>query len=283
MAGYKFTTFDGVTLPEYEPEHDLTPAPVTTTLERSIGGVFDRYGSTRRLPNLHTIEYTGTYIGETTYLVDESGNFVVDESGNFIIAGDSVQWLRNQVDALVEKEGIRGNLIRQRLDDSANQWKQARLLTVRWRSMVEDNCIIAEVRPQFEIAHGAWKDETVTTTSDSLIVGGLGLNVENGGMIPIHDAIITVTATNQIAALTVTELSGIDWTFSGTIAAGTSLVIDCGAQTILNNGSNAYSNFTLNSGHSVEGWLPLPRGTSVLQIQSDAIGTFSVGHYDQWL
>jgi hypothetical protein len=283
MAGYKLTTFDGVALPEYDGEPDLSPAEATPTLMRSIGGVFDTWGSTRRLPDMHTVGFTGTYLGETDFVIDEVGGYNINESGDFWIAGTGANRLRAQVDALLEKQGVRGLLVRQRLDDSVNQTKRARLVAVDWKPRTDERTVLAVVSPRFEVAQGAWKNETVTTSTKALAVAWVGLNVVNGGMQAVHDAVITITATNAISDIKIQRGGTIDLRFTGTIAAGKKLIINCGAQTVLNDSVNAYSSFSVGSKHTVEGWLPLARGTNALMISSNAIGSISITHYDQWL
>ena len=47
MAIYQIDQFDGVLLPLYNPEQDLSPAAVDSTLEASIDATFDAAGSRR--------------------------------------------------------------------------------------------------------------------------------------------------------------------------------------------------------------------------------------------
>jgi hypothetical protein len=112
---YQYVTFDGVSLPLFDHSQEHAPMQAEPTLVDSIGGAYDWVGTARRKGRKQIISLTGVYFGETTFLVDELGNFIVDDLAAFLIAGDSYQMAQAQVVALLEKKGVRGQLWRKRL------------------------------------------------------------------------------------------------------------------------------------------------------------------------
>lgn len=282
---YRYTTFDGANLPEYLPEDDLSSGAVASTLIESLGGVFDFLGSLRVLPKRQQIRYRGKYVGgDNTHWVDEVGDDVVDEVGDFVILGaDYTADLRDQVDSLKVKVGVYGQLIRQREEDGLNQFKYARLLSVQHVRTVADLDRVAAIEATFEAPGTPWKKSSSTTTTVSLAAGSNAVAVTNNGVEEVRDAVLTVTATSNITNLVVQLGSNQKFTFSGTIAAGTALVIDTGKLTVRNNGVDAYNSFTLNATHTVDGWLVLASGTNNLTVTvTGGPGSVAVVHYDQW-
>lgn len=283
---YRLLTFDGVPLPAKVPEDDLGVGNVNSTLLDSLGGVFDFMGSTRRLPKRHGIHLRGKYLGEdNTHWVTEVGDDVVDDVGDFVILGaDYVADLRDQVDALKGRIGRSGQLIRRREEDSLQQFKTARLLQVAHVRKLENLDRIAELDIDWEAAGVPWKRATSTTTVVALAAGANAVAVTVAGVEDVSDAVMTVTATANITNLVMTLGGAQKWTFSGTIAAGTALVVDTGKKTVKNNGADAYSSFALNSTHTADDWLVLVSGTNNLSLTvTGGPGSVSVVHYDQWM
>lgn len=283
---YRYTTFDGVGLPEYLPEDDLGVGSIPSTLLDSLGGVFDYLGTTRRLPKRHPIHYRGKFVGRgNTRWIDEDGNFVVDELGNYIILGaDYAADLRDQVDSLKAKIGVYAQLIREREEDGMQQFKLTRLLGVSHVRRVEDVDRVAVLDLDFEAAGFPWKKSTATTTTDSLASGANVVAVTVAGVEQVRDAVITVTATSNITNLLFELGSNTKFTFAGTVLAGNDLVIDMGKLTVKNDGVDAYTNFVLDAIHTVDGWLVLPNGTNNMTVTvTGGPGSISIEHYDQWM
>jgi len=288
MASYQIYQFDDVALPLYNPEatHDAGPSP--STLRSSIGGMFDVYGARRRLPQMLKIQVSGIYMSENDYvlLVSHDGKYIVDHQGDFIATATALGYLRRQVDAIRAKQGVRGTLYRRRWDNTTVvQWKTARLLAVRERSSTEQRARYAQIDLEFETAMAAWRAATASGANGTLVSGGaVGLNVTADGNTPVEDAIITVTAAGAISSLAVKGLhAGIDLRYVGSIGAGSVLQIDCGAQTVLLNGASAYSGFSLGSGHTAQGWLPMAEGITPLVVESNGAGTVAISWFDQWI
>jgi hypothetical protein len=288
MSSYQIYEFDGVPLPLYNPEQDLSTGSVDSTLMPSAGGTFDVWSGVRRLPRTVKHQVSGIYAAPdgTAYIVDHAGNQIIDHAGNRIIAGTAPALLRGQVDAIRAKHGATGNLWRRRWDDpSVAQWKLARLLQVAEKSDVKHRTIAAKVDLVFESAMANWRDAFVDLVGTTLVAGGaVGLLNESSGNATIEDSVITVTAAATITSLQFEILHlGIDLRYTGTVPAGAVLIIDCGRQAVTINGAAAYSGFALGSGHTARSWCPLPPGVWAMQVSSNALGTVSTSHYDQWV
>lgn len=284
---YRYTTFDGVSLPAARPEDDLGVGSVPSTLLDSLGGVFDYTGGTRRLPKRHSIAYRGKYVGDAnTIWVDETGAEIVDENGdNFSFGADYIANLREQRDSIMVKIGVHGQLIRQREEDGLEQYKMAQLLDAKYVRTVEDVNRVANMDIIFEAPGTPWRRTTATTTTDSLSSGANTVAVTVSGAEQVRDAVITITATNNITAVTITLGSHTSFTFSDTVLAGNDLVIDTGELSVTNDGVDAYDGFDLNiPTHAIDGWLILESGTNNLVVTvTGGPGTISVEHYDQWM
>ena len=115
----------------------------------------------------------------------------------------------------------------------------------------------------------------------------LTATVNNGGNRTVTNAVLTVTAgTSTISAIKLV-CGSCDWTYSGTVAIGKALVIDCGLKSVVNDGADAYSAFALNSGHAVADWLQLQPGDNTVTItytgNATDDATFALGYYDGWM
>lgn len=269
------------------PEDDLGTGAVGSSLLLSAGGAFDWAAGRRRLPLRRTIPFRGRYMAsESALIVDHAGNQIVDHAGNRIMAGTAATMLRAQVDVLRAMLGMEASLYRQREDDAAVQWLTARLLQLQQVRTVDDAGVVAEVAATFETLMAAWRAATATTTSGSVAAAGrVGLRIDNGGDVTVEDAVLTVTATATIALVQVVSAqAGIDWTWTGSLAAGAALVVNAGAKTVRANGVDAYSGFSLGSRHSAEGWLSLPKGGQALvEVALDAAGAVSMVHWNQFV
>jgi hypothetical protein len=282
---YRYTTFDGIWLPDVLPEDDLNAGAASGSILGSLGGSFDYLGSTRSRPKRQAIQYRGTYLGGMDYLVDESGNYIVDESGNRIIntTANAVD-LRDKLDTLKAKIGRRGLLIRQAEADGSQQYKLARLLSANHLRVVKDADRIALLDLAFEADGRPWRSVAQSAATAVLAADATTtVAVSPGGTEDIRDAVITITANGgTVTGLEMTLGSDTDFSF-GTIADGSVLVIDTGAMTVLRDGSDAYDIFTLEAGHVVEGWLTLAPGTNSLAfILTGGPADLSITYYEQW-
>jgi hypothetical protein len=289
MSVYSIYQFDGIALPVYNQEHDLGTGTVDSTLLSSVGGTYDVWAGIQRTPRSHKFTLSGLYEAAegTVYLTDHAGNNIVDHASNRLIVGTAENWLRGQVDALRARLGVAGELRRRRVDDtSVWQWKTARLLAVGQKPELQHRNVLAKMDLVFETAMSSWRDSALDTVTGTLVAGGqVGLLLSGDGNATIEDSTISVAASG--GAITSVQIAapelGVDLRWTGTIADGRTLAIDCGAQTVLNGGTPAYSGFSLGTGHTARGWLPLPPGLYVMVVSSDGPGSVTSRHYDQWV
>lgn len=248
---YSLVTFDSVALPLGMSEDPLSTGDVTPGLIGAAGGVYDRYGARTVLPRSREIAFRGRYDGSS-----------------------SASALRTALDALRAKIGVRALLVRKRDDDAVLQSLYARLLTVDGRWLLEDGAS-AMLDLRFETAEPSWRHATGSTATGS--VGG-STSIVNDGTAPIVDAVVTLTASGGALVNPTLTIAGwgIYLKYTGSIADTKTLVIDCGAMTVKNDGANAYSGFSLESGHTARGWMPLPVATSALAVAGTGSGSVSV-------
>lgn len=282
---YRYTTFDGVWLPDAMPEDDLNAGPAQGTIVDSLAGAFDYLGSSRYRPKRQPIVYRGTYVGAQALIVDENGNFVVDESGNFIIGTtDAAADLRDKLDTLKAKIGRRGTLIRQAELDGSNQFKLARLLNVQHVRTLANADRVAMADLTFEADGRPWRAWTQTETTATLAASATTVvEITPGGTEEIGDAVLAITANGgSVSALDVTLGGNTHFSF-GTIADGSALVIDCGAMTVKLDDVDAYGNFALEAGHTAQGWLTLaPSSNEISFALTGGPADLSITYYEQW-
>lgn len=282
MSSYQIYQFDGVTLPLYDQAQDLSTGAVGSSLVMSVGGAFDWAGSRRRLPRRASPTISGQYAAEMDgdQLVESTGNPIIAAAGEYIVTHGARADLRAQVDALKAKVGVRGSLYRRRFDDeSISQFRTARLLEVREKGAIDERGVRAALDCVFEITGVGWR--SAAQASVSLINNAL---VEVAGTLPVRNATLTITASATITQVSVAcAAQGVAWTWAGSLAAGTSLVIDDEARTVTAAGVDAYSGFTLASGHTAEGWIDLAPGANALSVA--VVGTasaISLAWWDVW-
>ncbi len=286
---YRLYTFNDVPLPDRMTEDDLGTGAIESPYYDSVGGAFNYSGSTGlELPRRHSIQYLGMYVadsGGVDYWVLENGDNLIEAvGGDTLIFGTSAAELRAQVDAIKSQIGREAILYRYRDDDAALQWKRATLLSVIHKRKVEDMDIRAELTLNFESIAGAWKAETPNTKTQELASGANAVIVSNGSgsAHPVTDATISLLAYTDITSIRV-QGTGIDWTWTGTVSAANTWAMDCGIQSILNNGVGAYSTFVRNAGHTSDTWLPLAQGTNMLTITLVGTGEITITNYDQFI
>lgn len=282
---YTLTEFDNVPLPIAMPEDDLSTGAVDSSLLNSIGGVYNYFGSAQRLPRRHQFMHKGKYEGDVTYRITDTNYFRITEDGAYrVTATAAIADLHGKVNDLKAKIGVLGDLWRRRLADDEMSFKRCRLLKVNHVEVIDNANMVSEVESVFETSDVGWRSESAVVTSESAAAGvGEALNVPNGGSMQVLDAILTVERTSgTITAVTIAG-AGIDITWTGSIGAGESLVIDSGLQTVQVGDDDEYDGFVLNAGHTVDGWLPLVLGANVLTVTvTGGNADVSVEHFDQW-
>jgi len=239
MAGnYKVKTFAGVTLPTYNPSYDLPTDRVSIEPVVTTGGVYDPLGS-----------QDARALGGTVLMQAE-------------IVSASATALQTAIDALRAIRGVRGSLVIE-MADASERTRTARCEEVRIerRFVGADHMHLYQpVALTFRLYGAGWNG---TSNTDTTVIDSSPKNatVNNGGNVDQSDVTITVTAGS--AAITALQIQNTttgylcDLEYDSTIAAGESLVIDCGELSVENNGADDYANFSLGSAHAVDDWMRL--------------------------
>ena len=276
---YHLYSFNSVLLPAKMAEDDLSAPLVDSPVVGLLGQAYDVWEAARKMPQRHTIQHVGMYVGDGIELATAAGQGIVTEADDRIITGNEGQAVRLQVDALKAQIGVQGTLYRVRESDSVLQWKTARLLAARHRQAVQD-ITVATVESVYESTMRAWRGASQQTLAITYVGRGYGM-VENNGDLPIDNAIITIAATTAISYINAAT-TGVNWTWVGSLTAGQTLTIDCGAATILRGSTDVYSGLTLNASHTALSWLPLAVGGNGLWFSGDGEATITVKWYEQF-
>lgn len=284
---YTLIAFDDVPLPDSMQVEDLGTGMADSALVDTVGGVFDYAGSQRRLPRSHTFAHLGQYVGQAGVRVTSNDDYRVTDADDLrVVQRDMLQHLQMLTDDLKSKIGVRGTLWRRRMADGALSWKRARLLQVRHSEDVQKASVVSQVESVFETDMVGWHVESVSTVTKAVPSGVMtGITVSNDGALTVEDAVLRVQCTaNTITQVQVNGLStGIDLMWTGSINAGKTLEIDAGRYTVLNEASDQYAGLVLNAGHTVDGWLPLEPGPTLLTVTLvGGAGNVTVEWYNQW-
>lgn len=286
---YRLTRFGLVDLSQAAGRSDVGPAPAfEATVPLVDGGAFDPFG---------------------TETAPQALPYVLSYQAEFVETTVTALWTAFAALAALTRK--RNRLWRTRSADGAQHWCWARLLSMpaqrTWRNLYwQDFALEFQVWSRWHgTAHGgAWNLDAGYLFDSGLYLDDSGatvldgaspevLTVNNGGDLAVDDSGITVTATSS--AITYLKITGYDqetpaviqteWEFTGTIAAGTSLVVDCGDWTVLNDGVDAYGNFALTANHVIAPWLRLHPGNNTINVYftcGDAASTITLTYSDGW-
>ncbi len=246
---YWFEKFAGVLLPD-EPRVDAgTGDTRMAILQLPGGGLYDADGSERAPRALARVNMSG------------------------IVHASCLSDLRERCNELRALRGVRGALYRRHLD-GRSEWITARCMEVA-ATWTTANRRHAEVELSWVLEGAHWEGEAHDTTylldtSPKLIA------LSNNGNAPANDAVLTLTAVGEdIASVQVQVVGLIDWTWAGSLSAGQSLVVDCGARTMAISGVDAYSQ-SFGPGQACADWLRLVPGLTTVSITLDRGTSFSV-------
>lgn len=275
---YVYERFAAVTLPIYNRETNLSPVPAANEVVSTLAGAFDAVGqgrSRQKYPNSLSVKCVVT-------------------------AASAAAW-RTALDQLRALVGTRGKLYR-RGDDNALHTCIARLVAMPHTRSVEHKAHI-EVTLQF-LQLTAWIGDSHASwalDNGELLDSGLFLDpatfkqtisaspstqtVTNGGNLPQTDVVFVVTAGSGALSNIVIGAAGVDLRYNATLAAGSTLVIDCAAQAVLVNGGDAYSAFTLGPTHTKEDWCELAPGSTAVSVYASGTLTgssWTIEFADRW-
>jgi hypothetical protein len=151
-----------------------------------------------------------------------------------------------------------------------------------------DNLLVMGVTLTFQVLSAVW-DGTEHTEIVTLDQSPKTASLANGGNAIQRDIIATLTAAGsnitafRLENLTAGHVSSIN--YAGTVAVGKQLVINCGLQTIVNNGVADYAHLTFNTWHSVADWFRLAPGTNSIRITrtgGSVASTVAFSYHDAW-
>lgn len=93
------------------------------------------------------------------------------------------------------------------------------------------------------------------------------VTITNEGNANVDNAIVKISAGSvDISNISLWCSSGASWHYNSTIVANTTLVVDCGAKSVKNNGQDAWADFQLDSGHRGRPWLRLVPGDNTILV-----------------
>ncbi len=278
--------FGTVVLPVIEGEHDTgTAGSRSGLLALPSGGAFDAYGGEQSPRQARTLRLHGDIDG-------------------------SASEIQTAIDALRAKRGRRDTLYMRMLDNSL-RWTWARLLQIETQT-TPDTVVSLPVDLTFElhdpIWYGALHGAGWTFDSGEFFDTGLtfdmatgdvfalshtattNISVVNDGNAAVDNAILEIAAgAGAITSVHITTddlaITQADFTWTGTVPTGYSLLIDAGAQSIVvTNGTEGYNGLVFNAGHVISGWLRLMPGTTAMAITitSTTDATLTITFSDGW-
>lgn len=277
---YYYDRFGALTLPEYNREASIAPAAAALRIVTTAAGAFDADGSGRSMqqfPHPLTLEA--------------------------IVSEDATADQRTALDALRAAVGTRAYLYRVADDNDTIQRALCRLQSMTAERRYEQRAAYQPIRLIFQQlepwrgeAYGAWTLDSGELLDDGLLFNATAYSVAisaspssqavtNGGNLPVADAVFTITAGSGNLTNPVLTGGGMDLRWTGTIDAGDSLVIDCGALSVQDDGVDAYGTFALGSGHTIEDWCYLAPGATTVSLAVSGTLTgasWSVAFRDRW-
>lgn len=258
---YTIERFGAITLPTYNRDISMAPAAAQRRIVATAAGAFDGDGdgrSAQQFPHTLTVEA--------------------------IVSEASLAAQRTALDALRAAVGTRNWLYRR--DDATAavvQRAPCRFVALRVERGYEQRRVYQPVQMEF-VQLGAWQGAATSWTLDEgeLLDDGLDLDastyfaalssspasqaVTNGGNLPVRAVTVTINAGSGIVVNPIITATNIDLRWAGSIPAGQSLVIDGGALSVLLNGADAYSGLYFGGTHTVESWIELAPGASVVTL-----------------
>jgi hypothetical protein len=275
---YLLERFGTLVLPTAKPRSTAGVGPAISALTDVVGGAYDSWGSNQAPVGTQTITHTA------------------------IITGSSFTSVDAQYATLRGMIGKRDRLYRRHPDNSL-EWIYARLTNVT-ADRQSGQIYHFEVNMTFEVANYPWNGylrgyqwslDTGLFFDAGLIFDGVtsyvipqsGTIVFSGvGNYPVKNPVITIYAGGTtVTGLTMSDsVSGYSLAYGGTVAAGGTLIIDCGAYTVYNGTTDHYAYLTRGSAHVIPEWVSIPAGGTMTITKTEA-GTVTTGifrYYDGW-
>ena len=256
---YYLERFGAITLPVAMSKETLTPVAADARIVATAAGAFDADGAGRSAQQFpHSLSYQ-VIVNEATLAAQ-----------------------RTAIDALRAAVGTRAYLYRRADDNNAVHRALCRLVAMP-HDRAFDHQGFLPIRLEFKQLQ-PWQGAATSWTLDDgeSLDDGLDLDsstyfaalstspasqvVTVGGNLPVRAVLITISAGSGTLLNPIITAPNVDLRWVGAIPAGQSLVIDAGALSVLVNGADAYSGLYLGGTHTVERWIELAPGASVVTL-----------------
>lgn len=250
-------------LPMTGVDQDIGPDPILPTyITLPGGGTYSTRGTLPALPSGHTVTARGFYRA-----ANEAALQILLDAMQAWIGKKSKVWIY--------------------CADATQRWRYAVLLSAPLKTLSRGyGRFWQAMELTFELDDMLWYGDDATATID-LTTGSDEQEIENEGNQVVRDIIITVTASGS--NITVFDLANAETghvsniRFSGTIATGKDLVIDLGAGTVKNDGTDAWNDLDRISGHAIDDLLRLVSGNNTItatRTGGDSSSTCELAFYD---
>lgn len=279
---YHLERFIDVYLPAGNPSSDLSPIPAKPAIVQTLSGPFDMDQGDDAVDDLpHTITYDALSDGDTAdewRLTEDALRALVGKRGwLWRRSEDEAQELQRAICKLMSNGGPRSTQDKMWKMDSFS-WLQLD----HWRG---------HYHIDWALDDGHFLDDELYLDDDAtytVTTAPQTITLTNDGNARVTDAIITITAGGvSITDVSIVKTGESDLQFTGVITAHHSLVIDCGAYSVLNNGVDAYTDFELDTDHAINEWLRLDPGANEIIITLTVINfsvppTVTINFMDSW-
>jgi hypothetical protein len=267
MANFAVVSFAGVTLPAYAPEHDLGTdeslsayVPVPWAPAYNVLGSEQAQGKPREIA-VRCMAVNGTETTLQTTL-------------------DSVRALRGKYGALSIA-----------LADGTSRTRNARCERIEHPRRAGEKRY-HNLTLYFQCDGSGWQGAQHAGTGDYIVTlntSPKSMEISNGGNDIVRDLTVTVKAGGaNITAVTIANAETghvSSLTYTGTVTAGQSLVIDTGAWTVKNNGADAWGGVTFGGTHAIREMLRLAPGANTINVTltgGSTDSTVAFAFYDLW-
>lgn len=203
------------------------------------------------------------------------------------LLGSSASDLESEINTLAALHNTKQTLYRMESSDDTTTNTTSARVQIEWPDMTVEHHRHIPVTCTFTLlGRGLWNG-TSRTTNETLDTSPKTVTLSNNGSVWYYYPVITVTNSNTdpLTSLTI-RVTGqaYELTYSGSVAINDVLVIDCGALTVLNDGSGDIANLARGSNDANAEWLPIPNGSASYTVTrtGGTNATISVAYYDAY-
>lgn len=273
MAYYLYRFGDDVIFPLTMPITEMPTAPAQAGRVATVAGGFDAWGS-------------DTAPAEFPYQVQYRVMVAEDTAADYIAVVNALRAMartRDYVYRIGQDHSVQRALARVAsltATDTVNTFASVELsftfeIWSHWEARWDRSWTLDDGH---YLDTGLYLDDAPLTTT--LTTSPQTVTVPNNGNLPVDDAVLTVTAGDAaITALTI-ACGAAKWAYAGTIAAGDSLVVDAGAWSVKNDGTDAFDDFSFDAAHALDGLFRLAVGNNSVVVTRTGGGTGSTINFE---